>query len=253
VSTVVEMTGVHDAEDWRRRVLASTASMPGDPLQAGPVPFGVNREVSILPPTLAGTAWVAGHPIRLDKEISAFLEVQPAKPNPGDGGGSRGWVPPFRIVLAYSGTPRAEAIVGEMIRLSAMIVAEVRVLHVREFGWCRGLRIFRHTQEESMQLTHEAVARLRRCGVAATGVVCQAYRGDVAWAIVREAQQEKASVVLLGARRRNPITACVAVNVVRQVLRRATMPVLVVKTDQGAMPLGTRQKVMKKHRGTHAA
>lgn len=172
----------------------------------------------------------------LFNEIAAYLAFRPGDPQCGSdepgttsawGGDPKG----IRILLPYSGSEAADRAVAAMLGLAQSLRAEVRVLHVREYDTCRGARFFLETKGEGAALVHAAVSRLRRRGVAATGIVRDARRGCAADAVVDEAARSNASMVLVGAHRRRWPADFVRPNVVRRVLRRAPCAVLVVRTD----------------------
>lgn len=178
-------------------------------------------------------------------EIAAYLRAQPAEPDVVASPGA-GRPPRVRVLLPYSGSETAERTLRTMIDLAPVLLSEVRVLHVREYDLCRAGRFFVRPQAEALALTHDAVARLRRRGVAATGIVRSATRADVARAIVAEANDSHVSMILIGARRRRSVADLLRHNVVRQVLRLANCPVLVVRTDRS-------QEVSPPRADTHRA
>lgn len=162
-------------------------------------------------------------------EIATFLRSHPADPTPrtaGAGGPSE-----LRVLLPYSGSDAADRAVTALVQLAPSLRAEVRVLHVREFDTCRGARFFLESQREALELVHSAVSRLRRRGLAATGVVRTARWGHAPTAIVDEADRSAVSMILLGTHRRRSLLDRVRPNVVRRVLRQASCAVLVVGTD----------------------
>lgn len=162
-------------------------------------------------------------------EIAEYLRSQPGDPTgePRGGGGANR----ARVLLPYSGSATADRALEAMIRLAPVLSCEVRVLHVRGFDTCQAGRFFVRTHAEAVALTREAIARLRRRGVRAVGVMRKAPRADVHRAVLAEADEWQASMILLGARRRRTLVDLLRHSVVRQVLRRATCPVLVVRTD----------------------
>lgn len=163
-------------------------------------------------------------------EISSYLHSLPTTGAPTElGGGSDPHR--IRVLLPYSGSAEAERAVDEMIRMASVLRAEVRVLHVRQYDTCRGARFFLSCQEEAVRLTVDAVSRLRRRGIAATGVVRGAPMSKVGHVIVKEAIESHVSMILIGAHRRRFPLDYLRRDVVRAVLRRASCAVLVVRTD----------------------
>lgn len=178
-------------------------------------------------------------------EIAAFLQTQPPDPDSGVGGAGRG----LRVLLPYSGSDVANCAIEAMIELAPVLTSEVRVLHVREFDDCRGVRFYVRPQQDALALMHDAVVRLRRRAVAATGIMRSARREDVARAILAEADASNASMILLASPARRPLLHLLRHDVVRYVLRRTGRPVIVVKATRppkgsgssspGASPPGT--------------
>ncbi len=174
-------------------------------------------------------------------EISSYLQTQPAEPSPATI--RQGWSPtPLRVLLPYSGSEESDRSLEATAQFAQLMAAEVRVVHVREYDDCRGSRFFLDSHEQVIQLVLDAVSRLRRRGVTATGIVRNAPRGAVPNAILQEASDSKVSLILLGAHRRR-IRDLACPNVVRRVLRKAACPVLVVRTDpptgHGPTPSGS--------------
>jgi nucleotide-binding universal stress UspA family protein len=169
------------------------------------------------------------HAEGLIDEISSYLRSCPATATPAEASG--GCPPRIRVLLPYSASAQADRAIDAMIRLAPVLRAEVRVLHIREYDTCRGARFFLSSHKEAVRLTVEAVSRLRRRGVAATGIVRAAPVTKVGRAILQEAAESQVSVILVGAHRRRFPLDYVRRNVVRHVLRRAPCAVLVVRTD----------------------
>lgn len=164
-------------------------------------------------------------------EISQFLQAQP----PGPIAARRARGPrTLRVLLPYSGSPVADCAIDAMIDFARSSTCEVRVLHIREFEVFRGLRFFVRPRAEALALTHDAVVKLRRHSVAATGIVRSARRQDVARQILAEADASSASMILLGVRQRSGLHALLRQDVLRHLLRRSRCPLIVVKAPSPA-------------------
>lgn len=242
----VPVVGVADGRRARSLAVPSGA-VPGDPLGAvtlsglifegGRIRRDRTRLRHLPPPRYDAKPQTRTGPTRtghreaadLMEEISSYLESQPAEPGPATG--AQGWSPPpVRILLPHSGSEESGCSLEAAVQFAQLMAAEVRVVHVREYDICRGARFFLDSQEEAVRLTLDAVSRLRRRGVAATGIVRNAPRGAVPDAILEEASDSKVSLIFLGAHHRRFVDFLFP-NVVRRVLRKAACPVLVVRTD----------------------
>jgi nucleotide-binding universal stress UspA family protein len=212
--------------------------MPDRCVLGGPSGSPSTRRAGTVPPVRR-----PGHRKGRDliDEIAVFLQVQPPKPDSGDVGGAR---PVLRVLLPYSGSDVADFAIEAMIELAPLLTSEVRVLHVREFDDCRGARFYRRPQQEALALTHDAVVRLRKRAVAATGIVRSARREDVARAILAEAEASNASMILVAAHARRTPLDLLRHDVVRYVLRRSSRPVTVVNATRPPKGSGTSS-----HRG----
>jgi nucleotide-binding universal stress UspA family protein len=169
----------------------------------------------------------------LADEVSRFLATVPHAATPVPTADGRGGAPhAIGVLLPISGSEHTRQVVDEMINLAKVMPVEVRVVHLREFDLCRGVRFFERTQDEAMALTRVAVTHLRSRGVDATGLIRPVARSDVARGIVREAAGNGSSLVVIGAPRRRRLSVVVRRDVVAHVVRRATCPVLVVPTTQ---------------------
>lgn len=249
---------------WRaaRSLTVPVGPIPGDP--PGVVTFATpaveggrirddERNLRHLPSRRSDAKFLTrpGHSdvAALIKEVSSYLQKQPAEPSPTTS--RERWSPsPVRVLLPYSGSEEADRSLEATVHFVQLMAAEVRVVHVREYDICRGSRFFVDSHEDVVRLTLNAVYRLRRRGVAATGIIRSAPRGAVPDAILQEASDSRASLIVLGAYRRRRLVDLVFPTVLRRVLGKAACPVLVVRTDppvsvrppRSAAPYSKREK-----------
>ena len=163
----------------------------------------------------------------LVEEAAAFLQLQRVTPLDG---------PPHdtdrprhkRLLLAYGGSKPEQQAIATIAWLLSGADVEVRVLHVRVGDLCRGGSFYFETPAEARALTFDAVARLQGSGVAASGVVCSAYRSDLVRAILGEANGIAASAILLGGRPRRALVTALLGSVSRRIARNARCPVILV-------------------------
>lgn len=175
-----------------------------------------------MPPLFPGAGDLA-------EEAAVFLAEQPLS-EIGDGprGGSA-----KQLLLPYTDSEPAKRALEAVVELSSVLTAEVRVLHFRTWEPGRGARFFYETPEDAVALTRDAVERLRRVGLEASGVVRDAARMLVPCEIVARADQLRAYSIVLGARQHRVITAALLGSISRGVMRRANCPVIVVRCPRG--------------------
>lgn len=163
----------------------------------------------------------------LVEEASTYLQHQRGLPIDGPSGGA-GTPPHTRLLFAYAGSEPEQRAFETITSLSCGFGDEVRVLHVREYDICRGGRFFLETPAQARAITLDAVARLRRSGIAASGVVRNADRSDVVRVILDEANEIAACAILLGGRPRGMLLEALLGSVSRRIARRARCPVVLV-------------------------
>lgn len=106
----------------------------------------------------------------------------------------------------------------------------LRLVHVRMWDppGPRSARFYSETSEEATALLDNAMRYVWDFGVEASGIVVEAQRSSTGTAIVIEASQWAADVIVLTARPRRFITLGLWDKVTRQVVEAAACPVLVV-------------------------
>jgi len=162
---------------------------------------------------------------RLVEEAVAYLQHQEELGEP-----DRSTTPQPRkpVLLAYAGSEPERRLLETVASLSYRLGDEVSVFHVREYDICRGSRFFLETPAEAASLTLDAVSRLQRAGIAASGVVCNENRSNVAQAILDEASKIGACAILLCGRLSGVLMAALFGSVSRRIVRRSSCPVVLV-------------------------
>jgi nucleotide-binding universal stress UspA family protein len=131
------------------------------------------------------------------------------------------------ILVAYDGSEGAKRALDEAARhangqpLAVVSVAEL----LPQFGRAGAMLLAEEDEERKRQLA-EAMAALKARGVAAKAVE---RRGDAAEAIVDEAQQEGAELIVLGTRGLNAAKRWLMGSVSTRVVQHAPCNVLVVR------------------------
>jgi nucleotide-binding universal stress UspA family protein len=132
-----------------------------------------------------------------------------------------------RILVAVS-TPEQSRDVLELVRhLATEGLTKVQVLHLRErelagFGWYA-----RESSGEASYAAEAAIFELRMSGLSAGGSVRYAIFDRVAEAILREARDFDADLIVLGRPRRGELASRLFGGVTIRVLRRASCSVIV--------------------------
>lgn len=134
-----------------------------------------------------------------------------------------------RLLVPYSGSATADAGLEMAAEWTRTFGVEVWVLYVRAWDpMPGGGRFFIESPSEARCVVQKAVVWLRRRGVAASGIVRDAYRPHVADVIVAQAERLDARYIVVGTRARRALTAALMGSTSFEVARRATRPVLMV-------------------------
>lgn len=134
-----------------------------------------------------------------------------------------------RLLVPYSGSATADAALEMAADWTRAFAAEVWVLYVRTWDpMPGGGRCYIESPSEAWCVAQKAVAYLRRRGVAASGIVRDAYWTHVADVIVAQAERLDARYIVVGTRARRALTAALLGSTSLEVARRATRPVLMV-------------------------
>jgi len=132
-----------------------------------------------------------------------------------------------RILVAIDDADQCQAALDMVKDVATAGVTEVRALHLRlrevsGFRWHP-----RETRDEASFVAEAATFELRMAGLSAGGGVRYAAVDRVAEAIVAEAEDFDASLIVLGSPRRGELLTRLFGSVTLRVVRRAPCPVLV--------------------------
>jgi nucleotide-binding universal stress UspA family protein len=128
-----------------------------------------------------------------------------------------------RVLIPVADTSQAENVVELARRAGA---SEARVLHLNLREIDGGRRFTLETESAAGEVVEAAVFELRMAGIASSGLVSHALVGRVAQAIVAEATEWEADLIVLGSGRGEFATRLFG-SVTLRVLEHAPCPVLV--------------------------
>jgi nucleotide-binding universal stress UspA family protein len=137
-----------------------------------------------------------------------------------------------RILLAVDPSDHARKAVPAAAELARAGGGTVHVLHVRELYYPVPPRVVGDTPEEAQQLVDGVVDELKQAGVTADGVVRSITGGSPAGAILQEARDVGAGMVVLGSRGLSDLGGLLLGSVAHKVIQLSTCPVLVVRDEQ---------------------
>ena len=135
-----------------------------------------------------------------------------------------------RVLIAIKDESEIEHAVELARRAGA---SEARVLHLSLHESIRGRRYALETESSAVGIAEAAILELRLAGISATGQVGDALIDRAGQAIIAEATQWAADLIVLGVPRRSGLAAHLFGSVALHVQRHATCPVLVASTTAG--------------------
>jgi nucleotide-binding universal stress UspA family protein len=149
---------------------------------------------------------------------------------PLDGG--RG--PVCRVLVPIDSYGASCQALGLAIRMGQTVRGPLRLVYVRIWDpGARGMgKVFLESSEEATAVLDAALSWTWACGVEASGVVVDAARPLIARAIVQEASNWGADVIVLTQRPRRFITVGLWDRVAREVMRATDRPVLVAHPNR---------------------
>jgi nucleotide-binding universal stress UspA family protein len=132
------------------------------------------------------------------------------------------------ILLAYDGSEESEKAAQLAAEVATRRDAHVVVVTAFSPGsaFNNDIDVIGQRVIEAREQAESMVEELSRLGVSSEVDVVQ---GPAAGAIIEAAGYRNADLIVMGARKRNPIVARLSRSISRRVLRNATMPVLVAR------------------------
>ena len=150
-----------------------------------------------------------------------------------------------RVLVPVEDASQMEQVV-ELVRQAG--VSEARVLHLNLHESIRGRRYPLETESSAAGLVEAAILELRVAGISATGQLGDALIDRAGQAIVTEATQWAADLIVLGVPRRSGLAARLFGSAALYVQRHAPCPVLVASAPasepHGATPASAQAERM---------
>jgi nucleotide-binding universal stress UspA family protein len=135
-----------------------------------------------------------------------------------------------RILLAIDGSDQTHNVLTAAESLAKLSTGEVRVMHVREFGFAgRAGQVDLEDKAEAHQIVDQAVEQLINAGIGATGVVRGALHGHAAGEILDEAASAGSTVIVMGSHGHSELVGLIIGSTTHKVLHLGQLPVLVVR------------------------
>lgn len=147
-----------------------------------------------------------------------------------------------RILVPIDGSPIAEAGLDEALQLGRLTGATLRLLHVIDlvpyttdygFGPCYAGDAIPLIRETGEKLLQAARAKATQAGLTAETQLQDAFSGRVSDQILDQARSWHADLIVIGTHGRRGISRLALGSDAEQVLREATVPVLLIR---GARP-----------------
>lgn len=138
-----------------------------------------------------------------------------------------------RILVAVDATPESADVLAAVADLAKPLGAQVRVLHVQTVdvvdGGSAGGFVEEESDTEAKKVVTDAVDKLRAAGVAEVeGWAGETLRSDIPNAVLDQAKDYGADVLVLGARRYHGLARLFLGSVSDAIVHRAPCPVLLV-------------------------
>jgi nucleotide-binding universal stress UspA family protein len=137
-----------------------------------------------------------------------------------------------KILLAVDMSDHARKAVPAAAELARAGGGAVHVLHVRELHYPVPPTVVGDSPEEAQRLVDTVVDELKQAGVTADGVVRSITGGSPAGAILQQAREVDAGMVVLGSRGLSELGALLLGSVAHKVIQLSSCPVLVVRDEQ---------------------
>jgi nucleotide-binding universal stress UspA family protein len=134
-----------------------------------------------------------------------------------------------KILLAIDGSEHSMKALPVIGDLAAKLGSQVSVLHVLEREASKVGTFERETAAEGSTLVEDAVSELRGRGIDAHGQMVHTVYGNAAQQIPATAEEEGASLIVMGSRGLSDWTGLLLGSVTQKVLHLGHIPVLVVR------------------------
>jgi nucleotide-binding universal stress UspA family protein len=135
----------------------------------------------------------------------------------------------YKILLPVDGSDHSRRAVGKATELSKLSGGEVSVFHFHELAPAKAGIGTPESSAESTALVDQAVSELQQAGVRASGQTRTGSFGGAAKAIVDEADQFGADLIVMGSRGLSDFEGLLVGSVAHKVVHHANCPVLIVR------------------------
>jgi nucleotide-binding universal stress UspA family protein len=136
-----------------------------------------------------------------------------------------------KILLAVDMSDHARKAVPAAAELAKAGGGSVHVLHVRELYYPVPPTVVGDSAEEAQELVDGVVAELKQAGVEADGMVRTSTGGSPASAILEQAREVGAGMVVVGSRGLSDLGGLLLGSVAHKVIQLSACPVLVVRDE----------------------
>ena len=135
-----------------------------------------------------------------------------------------------RIFLAIDGSDHSQKAIAKASELARLSGGEVRVFHFQDRELTKsGVAVSLETSADARELVDSAIAELQGAGIKVSGETRVGLHGGAAKAIVNEASDFGADLIVMGSRGLSDFQALLVGGVAHKVVHYAHCPVLVVR------------------------
>ncbi len=134
------------------------------------------------------------------------------------------------ILVAVDGSTYSQHALPTTVEVARKFSSDVLVLHVSEHDRGRAVVYSLESPADATRLVGNAVKLIRDAGISVKGQLSDVAAGHVAKAIVETANANKIDLIVMGSRGLSDVQGLMLGSVTHQVIRMATIPVLVDRT-----------------------
>lgn len=135
----------------------------------------------------------------------------------------------YKILLPVDGSDHSRRAVGKASEFAKLSGGEVRVFHFHELAPSKAQVGPSETSAELAAVVDQAVSELQQAGISASGETHTGLFGGAAKAIVDEADQFGADLIVMGSRGLSDFQGLLVGSVAHKVVHHAKCPVLIVR------------------------
>jgi len=146
-----------------------------------------------------------------------------------------------RILVPVDGSPTALRGLDEAVKLAKLTGAGIRLVHVLDQlvfvgGETYTIDVFGILKEAGERLMQEMKAKVVAAGIEVSTFVSEVLPGRVCDVVLEQAKAFEADVIVLGTHGRRGVGRLLVGSDAEQIVRLATVPVLLVRAPQGMAP-----------------